>query len=475
MINKISTRLLFSVAVTTSLVGCDNSDGNNKASFRTHNNDADSDSDNDADSDSDGVAHRNKAPKFNVGAYNLHLERPVTFTNLQPDSDADRGRRLFGVSEDLLEESPGEAIFEGVSAAAQGEIVSNGRTCFTCHRGADENFGLPAGILSDSIDLSDALFTEIDADAGGDPDAFDNLNQRGLIKYRVNRFDPRVAVDHPYRQVFGWRKSPRLQNTALQHGFLTDLRGRVMFEAARGAVFSHTQSGDDRFDDLFPLTDGNDMEAFLANQLTDPALAALGNPADPNYAHLASHPFATVPVTTNAQRRGRRVFRRKCLACHNTPQVFGNLDHVNPLGNGDRPPTFPGWAPAVSRAFNVGISERNAHNLRFTKFNGPGDYAPIVVLLADEDGGLNQHTVETDIGLAMTTARTEDIGRFKVPQLRNLAENGPYFHDNSANTIEQVVDYFCSDDYNHSQDGQDYPIVITDQMKSDLIEFLYIL
>ena len=35
---------------------------------------------------------------------------------------------------------------------------------------------------------------------------------------------------------------------------------------------------------------------------------------------------------------------------------------------------------------------------------------------------------------------------------------GPYFHDNSTATLEDVVDYFNSDDYNQSTDGRELPI-----------------
>lgn len=429
----------------------------------------------DVDTEFRSGSGKNKPLKFNTNGANLHFERTVRFHTIQPGSDADNGRALFGLSADLLTEDTTDALFEGFSAAAQKNIVSNGRTCFTCHRGSDEAFGLTDLPLSDHVPLTDTLFTGIDADAGGDPDAFVNLNELGLVKYRVNRFDPRIGPGHPYKDVFGWRKSPQLLNIGLNQGFLNDNRGRVMFETARGAVFSHTQDSDDRFDDLFPVSDGNDMEAFLFSLLTDPTLAALRDPNDPMYETLVDDPFYTVPVETQAQNKGRKVFEKKCFACHNTPQVFSALDNIEPLGNGDRPPNFPGWAPAVARTYNVGIAEANFNNLRFTRFDGPGQFSDVVIPLADEDGGINMHTVDADIGLAMTTGRTADIGRFKVPQLRNLADNAPYMHDNSLETIEDVVDYFDSDEYNNSADGHLFPIHLTAQERAQLIEFLYIL
>jgi cytochrome c peroxidase len=190
---------------------------------------------------------------------------------------------------------------------------------------------------------------------------------------------------------------------------------------------------------------------------------------------MVEDPFLTVDLTTNAQKRGKKVFKNQCFACHNTPQVFSALDNVEPLANGDRPPQFPSWAPAVGKTYNIGVAEANFHNLRFTRFVAPDDFEDIVLELANEDGSIEHVTAEFDLGLAMTTGRTEDVGRFKVPQLRNLVNNGPYMHDNSLATIEDVVNYKCSADYNDSKDGQYFPIGLTSDEKADLIEFLYAL
>ena len=63
----------------------------------------------------------------------------------------------------------------------------------------------------------------------------------------------------------------------------------------------------------------------------------------------------------------------------------------------------------------------------------------------------------------------------QVPQLRGLAGRAPYFHDNSAATIEEVVDYFNSAAYNQSKDGKLFPVHLSPQQRADLIAFLQIL
>lgn len=415
-----------------------------------------------------------QGPAINTGSRALLLERSFRFNATPAGSDPDNGRAKFGVAADLETEDTTDALFEGVSMAAQGPIVSNGRSCFTCHRGDSQGFGMPAPPIEDEVDLTDPLFTGIEADAQGDPDAFDNLNDRGLFKYRPNRFNPQLPQSEGLRKVFFWRKSPRLVNVSFNHGFLMDGRARAMFETARGAVFSHTQQGDERFDDLFALPDANDMEAFINTLVSDERLLALKDPSDPMHETLKNDPFYTVPIETRKQRRGARIFERKCMSCHSTPNVFNNLDNVLPLGAMGRTVTDPAWGTAVGRMFNIGISERNAHDLRFTEPTESG-FEPIYVTLAAENGDTVNHEVTIDIGLAATTRRVEDIGRFKVPQLRGVKDAAPYFHDNSAATLEEALDYHLSHEYRHSKDGRWHPIWLTHRQRRDLLEFLRIL
>ncbi|MGE0328860.1 MAG: hypothetical protein AB7S68_41475, partial [Polyangiaceae bacterium] len=101
------------------------------------------------------------------GSRSLHLEARVRFNPTQPGADAENGRKKFGLAADLETEDTSEALFEGASLPYGGTVTSNGRSCFTCHRGLGARLGLPAPPLTDSIALTDTLFTGIDADAGG--------------------------------------------------------------------------------------------------------------------------------------------------------------------------------------------------------------------------------------------------------------------------------------------------------------------
>jgi hypothetical protein len=54
-----------------------------------------------------------------------------------------------------------------------------------------------------------------------------------------------------------------------------------------------------------------------------------------------------------------------------------------------------------------------------------------------------QETVQTtDPGRAIITGKWADIGKFKGPILRGLAARAPYFHNGSAETLEDVVSFY---------------------------------
>ena len=68
----------------------------------------------------------------------------------------------------------------------------------------------------------------------------------------------------------------------------------------------------------------------------------------------------------------------------------------------------------------------------------------------------------TDPGRALITGRWKDVGRFKVPTLRGLAGRAPYFHNGSAATLADAIDFY------QTRFGIDF----TAQEKADLAAFL---
>ena len=89
-----------------------------------------------------------------------------------------------------------------------------------------------------------------------------------------------------------------------------------------------------------------------------------------------------------------------------------------------------------------------------------------------------------DKGLFATTGRQADIGRFKVPTLRNVAVTGPYMHNGCFPTLTEVVRFYnerdlggfappeVSQGVNHEELGN---LQLTGQEQADLVAFLEIL
>jgi cytochrome c peroxidase len=51
-----------------------------------------------------------------------------------------------------------------------------------------------------------------------------------------------------------------------------------------------------------------------------------------------------------------------------------------------------------------------------------------------------------DLGLGAIVKKPEENGKFKVPTLRNIALTGPYMHNGSFKTLEEVVEFYNSRD-----------------------------
>lgn len=119
-----------------------------------------------------------------------------------------------------------------------------------------------------------------------------------------------------------------------------------------------------------------------------------------------------------------------CGTCHDSPNV-GNH--------------------SVSTPLDIGVSDPNS----FLDVA----YLPVFTLQ-------NKTTYEikktTDPGRALITGQWADIGKFKGPILRGLAARAPYFHNGSARSLRDVLDFY----------DRRFHVGFTEEEKRDLIAFL---
>jgi cytochrome c peroxidase len=126
-----------------------------------------------------------------------------------------------------------------------------------------------------------------------------------------------------------------------------------------------------------------------------------------------------------------------CGTCHDTPNV-GNHSVKLPL--------------------NIGIANAGANSPPALDISG----LPVFTLQCNQGPLAGQTFVVTDPGRAMITGNCADIGRLKGPILRGLAARAPYFHNGSAATLLDAVNFY----------DQRFNIGFTQQQKQDLVNFL---
>ena len=88
-----------------------------------------------------------------------------------------------------------------------------------------------------------------------------------------------------------------------------------------------------------------------------------------------------------------------------------------------------------------------------------------------ENNGL--YEVYEDSGKYRLTNLHEDIGKFKVPSLRNIEITAPYMHNGSISSLEEVIEHYASGGKNHFNKSELITgFNITDDEKDNLIRFL---
>jgi cytochrome c peroxidase len=151
--------------------------------------------------------------------------------------------------------------------------------------------------------------------------------------------------------------------------------------------------------------------------------------------------------------RGQALFNSKAI----TISGVAGINDVAGL-----PASFSGTCGTCHDSPNVGNHSVSAPlNIGVANVSSPLDvkYLPVFTLV---NKTTNATVQTTDPGRALITGKWADIGKLKGPILRGLAARAPYFHNGSAATLEDVLDFYT---------GR-FNVFFTDQEKTDLIAFL---
>lgn len=336
-------------------------------------------------------------------------------------------------------ERRGKRLFE------KAHFNGNGRRCATCHPSAPGESGTlsPEDIEALFAKQPDhPLFQWDGADTFGG-DTFDRLREHATILVELALPDNVRIVGSDARSVVVPRAIPTTLNTpALDPVLMWDGRAPNLQEQAFGAISGHAQTTNVSDDQLDAIA------AFELTLFSGEPLRAWAN----------GGPEPELPLgTTESEKRGRKFFtptdspEAQCGHCHGGPNLDETVEMAVVLGQ----------VPPGTRFFSVMVSEFNViGNPVYTfEFTDP--------LL----GVPTAQVTSPDPGRALITGDPRDANAFKINSLWGIQETAPYFHDNSAKTLEDVLEHYDRF-FNESSLGF---VDLTEQDKADIVAYMKLL
>jgi cytochrome c peroxidase len=359
---------------------------------------------------------------------------------------------------------PCDAVARGFRAFMDRRLQGlggNGRACADCHMPAD-GFQLSPASVEARFQLlhwrrqfdpqaDDPLFRPIDADdfrTNGDAAAdFRNLRENGLIRVtfplppNIRLIDP--ATNEPSSEWFVdvWRMVPTVNDVKLSGpdganpwprdpnptgGYQLDGRFGTLQEQALGAFISHAEVAT-----LPSQQTLDDLAAFQQVLFTNPRVRTLSDAVDAGIVPLPDPD----PPLTELEEQGKEVFTRACAHCHGGP------------GQSTTQP------PVVARYHDIFTQcPRPVDSVTLPRFS----LEPCPPRLARNartyeitlPNGTKLRRTSSDPGRALLTGfvggppALDDWNKLDVPGLRGISRTAPYFHNNSAATLEEVVDHY---------------------------------
>jgi cytochrome c peroxidase len=149
----------------------------------------------------------------------------------------------------------------------------------------------------------------------------------------------------------------------------------------------------------------------------------------------------------------------KAIACFERTVMSGNAPYDR-YQRGEK----KAMSPAQVRGMNVFVNKAKCdqchEGANFT-------------LNAYHNLGVGTDKPEPDVGRFAVSKDPRDWGAFKTPTLREIEHTGPYMHDGSLQTLEEVVEYYDKGGVkNKNLDPAIKPLHLTDQDKKDVVAFL---
>jgi cytochrome c peroxidase len=309
----------------------------------------------------------------------------------------------------------------------------NGRTCLTCHS-ADTGTLSPADALKRlQKNPADPLFA-FDGSDNRQGQGVSRMLAHATIEVEIALPSNVTLADDPQaKSVILRRGIPTTLNTpALDPVLMYDGRDADITAQALHAIQRHYQTTE--------TASAADIKRITEYELTSQFFSS---PALQKFAQDGSAPTLPAGVTPS-EIRGRRFFvdtpfvptplggngAGACAVCHSGP-MLNRTNKFMPL------PVAPG-----NRFLTIGVSEGNfLHN-------------PVRNYIFHNADGSQSSVWSADPGRALITGKIDgnpaangapfftSLNAFKIPTLWGVKNTAPYFHDNSGNSLEDVVNFY---------------------------------
>jgi cytochrome c peroxidase len=313
--------------------------------------------------------------------------------------------------------------------------------------------GITAGVLAAPAFLVLVLAAQdVQPPAGLPPFTFPANNPYSAAKVELGRylyFDRRLSADesvscascHDPKFAFtdgaatstgirsqkGNRSAPTILNRAYSLGQFWDGRAATLEDQAKGPMAN-------------PIEMGNTHDAIVTRLKTVAG-----------YRPMFAKAFGSDEVNID------RV--AMAIACFERTVLSGNAPYDR-YKRGDKKAMTAAQVRGMSVFFDKAKCDRCHEGPNFTL----NMYANI---------GVGADKPDPDVGRFAVTKNPRDWGAFKTPTLREIEHTGPYMHDGSLKTLEEVVELYDKGGVpNKNLDEQIKPLHLTAAEKSDLVAFL---
>lgn len=273
-------------------------------------------------------------------------------------------------------------------------------------------------------------------------------------------FADKKARSRGHRQQEGTRNAPSLLNVAYLQSFFWDGRAGTLDAQARAPFINAVEHGltghkqllaivqeDQRYStelaSLRPGT-GATLETVTAALVAYERTLISGGSRFDRYFYGKER-----SSMSDAALRGLELFRGRanCASCHTMGAHFSLFtDHSFHLAARGVPPRVSENLPTLAQRVVAASTTDSSEDL---------------------DELIARNADIAALGRFLVTLDPADIGKFKTPSLRNVADTAPYMHDGGVATLEEAVELEL-----YNRGAVTYPIILTRSEKADLLEFL---